>query len=253
MVIKRYFIKSEAYLLELEKKSQEINKLNKKIGELEYFIAQTEIKSLENQIKPHFLFNTLNLVARLIYLDEKSNSLEVVYALSKLLRYALEKKELVRLRDEIEYIKNYLFIQQNRYGEQLKYQLDISQNILGCLLPTLSLQPLVDNAIKHGLEPKGGGSIKIYGRQEGEKVILKVIDDGIGISEAKDFLNKPSQNSKSLGTGLLNIEKRLKFYFGEECELKRDFQHQGGSEVSIIIPFKSDNEDNYIPVFWFDK
>lgn len=228
----------------------ELDNLQRKIEHLEFLLAQTEIKSLDNQIKPHFLFNTLNLVARLIYLGKSEASLEVVYALSKLLRYAMEKKELVRLRDEVQYIKNYLFIQQNRYGEQLRYKLDISENVLGSLIPALSLQPLVDNAIKHGFEPKGGGCITIYGRLEGNNVVLKVIDDGIGFDN-KDLVN--TEKSASMGTGIKNIKKRLHFYYGENYTLNIASQAEIGTEVSITLPFQSDIEDKYVPVFWFDK
>ncbi|MFZ7101603.1 MAG: sensor histidine kinase [Peptococcaceae bacterium] len=230
----------------------EIEKLQEKIKNLEFLLAQTEIKSLENQIKPHFLFNTLNLVARLIYLNKSQDSLEVVYALSKLLRYAMEKKELVRLRDEVQYIKNYLFIQQNRYGEQLKYKLDISENILSCLIPAFSLQPLVDNSIKHGFEPKGGGIITIYGRLEDNKVILKVTDDGIGFEEKEELYNN-SEKYSTMGTGIKNIQKRMHFYYGDNYKLNISSQSQMGTEVTISLPFKTDIEEQYVPVFWFNK
>jgi len=236
----------------MQKIDNELDNLQEKIKNLEFLLAQMEIKSLENQIKPHFLFNTLNLVARLIYLGKSEESLEVVYALSKLLRYAMEKKELVRLRDEVQYIKNYLFIQQTRYGEQLKYQLDISQNILSCLIPTMALQPLVDNAIKHGLEPKGGGFITIYGRLDGGNIVLKVIDDGIGFDK-KGKLNQNEDKPISMGTGIKNIKKRLHFYFGDNFNLEISTKCKIGTEVTIILPFKSDAEDQYVPVFWFDK
>lgn len=226
--------------------------LQEKIKNLEFLLAQMEIKSLENQIKPHFLFNTLNLVARLIYLGKNQESLEVVYALSKLLRYAMEKKELVRLRDEVQYIKNYLFIQQSRYGDQIKYQLDISQNILSCLIPTMALQPLVDNAIKHGLEPKGEGFINIFGRKEGNNIILKVVDNGVGFIKAESRKESEGKVS-SMGTGINNIKKRLQFYFGENYKLDIISKPQAGTEVTIILPFQHDSEDEYIPVFWFDK
>ncbi|MGI6225948.1 MAG: sensor histidine kinase [Peptococcales bacterium] len=231
---------------------KEFTVLQEKVKKLEFLLAQMEIKSLENQIKPHFVFNTLNLVARLIYLNKNQESLEVVYALSKLLRYAMEKKELVRLRDEVQYIKNYLFIQQKRYGEQLKYKLDISQNILSYLIPTMALQPLVDNAIKHGLEPKGGGSITIYGRQEDENIILKVIDDGIGFTK-EDSTEKSEGKVSSMGTGIKNIDKRIQFYYGDNYKFNIFSQPQVGTEVTIILPFKCDYDDLYVPVFWFDK
>lgn len=236
----------------MEARGFEIEGLQEKVKNLEFQLAQTEIKSLENQIKPHFLFNTLNLVARLIYLGKTKESLEVVYALSKLLRYAMEKKELVRLRDEVQYIKNYLFIQKSRYGKKLKFKLDISQNILNCLIPALVLQPLVDNAIKHGLEPKGGGTITIYGRVEGNNVVLKVIDNGVGFSEGK-YSSKLEENNSSMGTGIKNIKKRLDFYYGDDFKMDIVSQPQVHTEVSIILPFKSDAENKYVPVFWFDK
>ena len=231
----------------------EVERLRQRIKELEFLLAQNEVKSLEKQVKPHFLFNTLNLVARLIYLGKSEESLEVVYALSKLLRYALEKKELVRLRDEVQYVKNYLFIQQSRYGDALKYQMDISENILNCLIPTLALQPLVDNAIKHGLEPKGGGSILIFGRRDGDQVVLKVIDDGVGFEEEKKPLKQREGKSASIGSGLLNIKKRLQFYYGDDFQLNIVSRPEQGTEVSILLPFASDANDEYVPVFWFDK
>lgn len=235
----------------MEKQDKEAA-LQEKVRNLEYLLAHMEIKNLENQIKPHFLFNTLNLVARLIYLGKNQESLEVVYALSKLLRYAMEKKELVRLRDEVQYIKNYLFIQQSRYGDQIKYQLDISQNILSCLIPTMALQPLVDNSIKHGLEPKGGGFINIYGRKEGNNVVLKVIDNGVGFIK-EDSRKESEDKVTSMGTGIKNIKKRLQFYFGENYKLDIISEPQVGTEVTIILPSQYDSGDEYVPVFWFDK
>ncbi|KUO50346.1 MAG: hypothetical protein APF76_11595 [Desulfitibacter sp. BRH_c19] len=236
------------------KHEQELNTLETKIKQTEIELAQFEIQSLEKQIKPHFLFNTLNLVARLIYLEKSAESLEVVYALSKLLRYSMEKKELVRVRDELQYVKNYLFIQKNRYDDQLNYQLDISQNIMGGLIPALALQPLVENSIKHGLEPKGGGLIKIIGRLEDQKLILKVIDDGIGFAQNNVNSSQTTKKSEeSTGTGLNNIEKRIKFYCGEDYGLNICSEPNKQTEVTISIPFVSDIEDDYVPVFWFDK
>ncbi|MBZ4654453.1 MAG: signal transduction histidine kinase, LytS [Peptococcaceae bacterium] len=235
-----------------KEKVDQIQQLNKRIIELENRLAHQEIRSLENQIKPHFLFNTLNLVARLILLERSSESLEVVYALSKLLRYTIEKKEMVRLRDEIQYVKNYLFIQKHRYDEKLDFHLDISQNILGCIVPALCIQPLVENAIKHGLEPKGGGTVRIIGRLKEDTVILTVMDDG------KGFTNNYNENHSSIsqeikgsfGTGLKNIEKRIKYYFGEEYGIQVNSVPYK-TEVSITIPLKLDSEDDYVPVFWF--
>lgn len=240
-------------LSKFDKQQKELKLMKKRVSEVENQLAQFEIRSLENQIKPHFLFNTLNLVARLIYLGKSDESMEVVYALSKLLRYSIEKKELVRVRDELQYIKSYLFIQKSRYGEQLNFQIDVSQNTLGGLIPALSIQPLVENSIKHGLEPKGAGLIKIIGRLKRQKLFLTVKDDGVGFKNNGDSLQKNNKSKRSFGTGLKNIEKRIRFYFGDDYDLIIKSKPDEGTEITIIVPFVSDLEDDYIPVFWFDK
>lgn len=240
---------------------KEIDYLKKRNKELENYIKQVELKNLFMQIKPHFIFNTLNIIARLILLNRNAEAMDITYAFSKLLRFNLEKKDLVRLYEELQHVRNYLLIQKSRYQEKLEVKLDIAESILISLVPPLILQPVIENAISHGLEPNGGGKIIIHGQKKENKVLLAITDNGRGFPAIiRDNILEQDNARKDIfewlqtlnNIGLINIQKRIALTFGNEYGLKINSEPNRGTEVSILLPFNPDINNEYTPSFWFD-
>lgn len=206
------------------------------IVELEHTLHEAELKNLQAQIKPHFLFNTLNTIISLVTLRENEKGLNTLFALSNLLRQNLDQpEELVTLKDEVNYVESYLLIQKNRFGSRLETSVDIPEDLQAIRVPFLSLQPLVENACIHGLEPKEGiGHLKITAETLDNKIIISVIDDGIGmpLHYSKLDLNKDYQFP---GIGLRNVHKRLQLQFGKEFGISL-LPQPGLTTVSLKIP-----------------
>ncbi|HEX3048838.1 MAG TPA: ATP-binding protein [Bacillota bacterium] len=198
-----------------------------------------ELNALQAQIKPHFLLNTLNTV---IYFcrTNPSKAVELLTELGSYLRSCFHFKgadEWVSLEKELEIVKSYLAIAHARYNEIITIVYDIEEN-LDCRIPSFTLQPLVENALKHGILPKNlGGTIEISARKEKGLLILSVCDDGLGMTENKinDILN-PSQ--KQGGVGINNVNRRLKSIYGRSLEIK---SHPGaGTTITLKIPLEED-------------
>src|SRR5205807_6704029 len=158
----------------------------KKLEEQERLLAEARLGALTSQINPHFLFNTLNSVSSLIRTDPNQARVMVV-RLSKVLRRLLRKHENFNsLRDELSFIDDYLAIEVVRFGDKLRFEKEIAEDTLDMLVPSMLLQPLVENSIKHGLGSKvEGGTIRIRTHRAGASLHLLVEDDGVGIPEAK--------------------------------------------------------------------
>ncbi len=201
-----------------------------------------ELKVLQDQINPHFLYNTLDSI---IWMSEMGNNEEVVLmtsSLAKLLRISLSKgSELITIEDEIKYIESYLTIQKMRYKDKMCYDLDISPEILKKRTLKLILQPIVENAIYHGIKNKDdGGNIKIKGflSEDKENIILQVIDTGVGISEEdlRNIFDRKHNSGKSSGLGINNVNDRIKLYFGKEYGIAFESVLNEGTTVTISIP-----------------
>jgi len=213
--------------------------------ELEQLLRNAELKALQSQINPHFLFNTLNTIARLAFLENAPQTEEVAYALSDLLRYSLRNiEEIVPLEKELECVKKYLLIQKVRFEDRIKIRLDVEEEIMKTPIPLLTIQPIVENAIVHGLElKKRGGELRINGVLDENRVVIEVIDNGVGIPREKliNLLKKGKKTPESghtTGLGLMNVNKRLQHYFGPEFGLSVDSQVGKGTTVKITVPFK---------------
>jgi two-component system LytT family sensor kinase len=203
----------------------------KKLEEQERLLVEARLAALTSQINPHFLFNTLNSVSSLIRTNPDQARLMVV-KLSKVLRRLLRKHEnFSTLRDELSFIEDYLSIEVMRFGDKLRFEKDVADNTLDILVPSMLLQPLVENCIKHGLSSKvEGGTIRIRtGRADG-KVNLLVEDDGVGIPESKlaTLLER--------GIGVSNVNERLKVLFGNEYRMWIDSQPGQGTRIQIEVP-----------------
>ena len=203
-------------------------------------LEQSELKILQAQINPHFLFNSLTVIGSLCRIDvEKSRNL--IIHLSDFYRRSLNlRKDMVDLQTEINHVKSYVFIEMARFEEKLKVIYDVPEN-LNCFLPPLTLQPIVENAIKHGILPKkNGGIVKVSGHKNSNVVNLEISDDGVGIDKNKlnDLLYGDLNRGDSVG--FKNVDMRLKGIFGEEYGLQVFSEKDKGTTVSLSIPVVDD-------------
>jgi len=205
---------------------------------LEKKIINLEAKNMSLVINPHFLFNTLNSIARIAYFEKSHTTEELIYCLSDLLRYNLKQDdELHTIGAEMDNIEKYLYIQKVRYKNRLEYEIDIPDQIKPHRIPNMIIQPIVENALIHGITPKrDGGKIKIYAEKYKNDIKISVMDNGNGFP--KEVIQSLQQSENKLGIGFRSTDKRLKRYFGEDYGLniaKSDFS---GSTVTIMIPSK---------------
>ena len=194
-------------------------------------LNEARLAALSSQINPHFLFNTLNSVASLIRQDP-DQARQVVYKLSKILRRLLRKQDnLVTLREELSFIDDYLAIEIVRFGEKLHFVKDIAPECLDMLVPSMLLQPLVENSIRHGLASKvSGGTIRVRGLRANGRLQILVEDDGVGIPEAK--LARLFEN----GIGVNNVNERLKVLYGDNYKMWIDSRPSEGTSTGVEIP-----------------
>ena len=204
----------------------------KKLEEQQRLLVEARLAALTSQINPHFLFNTLNSVSSLIRTDPNQARVMVV-KLSKVLRRLLRKHEnFSPLRDELNFIEDYLSIEVIRFGDKLRFQTDVAADTLDMLVPSMMLQPLVENSIKHGLSSKiEGGTIRIHTHRSEARLHLLVEDDGVGISGEK-LATLPEHG----GIGVSNVNERLKVVFGSEYRMWIESQPGSGTRVQIEIP-----------------
>jgi two-component system LytT family sensor kinase len=204
----------------------------KKLEEQGRLLVEARLAALTSQINPHFLFNTLNSVSSLIRTNPTQARVMVV-KLSKVLRRLLRKHEnFSPLRDELNFIEDYLSIEVIRFGEKLRFETDVAANTLDMLVPSMVLQPLVENSIKHGLSSKvEGGTIRIRTHRTESRLHLMVEDDGVGISEEK--LGTLLEHG---GIGVTNVNERLKVLFGSEYRMWIESQPGDGTRVQIELP-----------------
>ena len=203
---------------------------------------KSELKALQNQINPHFLYNTLDSIIYMIDKGENQKAEEMIVALSKFFRISISRgKAIIPLKDEVEHVRNYLLIQKIRFGDQFTYSINVDPSLYQYSCIKLILQPLVENAIEHGLnDNESGGQIEIIGTQNESYIILKIKDNGYGISEDKLEQIYKSFNDDSIhqGVGLKNVYQRIKIYYGEEADIKIDSLFDEGTIISIYIPKK---------------
>jgi two-component system LytT family sensor kinase len=213
-----------------------------KLEEQERLLLQARMEALQNQINPHFLFNTLNSISSLVRFDPDTARVMIV-KLANILRRLLRKTDaFVPLSEDVNFIDDYLDIEVVRFGrDKLRVVKDLDPASLDMLVPSMMLQPLVENSIKHGLSPKvEGGSIILRSRVEGERLIVEVEDDGVGIS-GDGFLEVPSGVGGS-GIGMANVAERLKVLFGDSARMIVNNSASGGTLVQISLPLYQAHE-----------
>lgn len=196
---------------------------------------EAELKALQSQINPHFLYNTLDMLNWMAYREERGNIQQVVYALSDYYKLILNKGEdFVTLQDELRLCRIYVEIQQKRFRDRIAFSIQAEEEMLDCLLPKITLQPLVENAIIHGIteKPDGRGNVAITAVSRGGRLRVTVEDDGIGFTN--EWNERPGYRGS--GYGVMNIEKRLELYFGEQGVLRFESSPAAGTRVILDIP-----------------
>jgi two-component system, LytTR family, sensor kinase len=196
-------------------------------------LSQAQLAALRRQLEPHFMYNTLNAIAGLVRDDRPEVAVSMIVGLSEFLRRASENshRSQVTLAEEVEYMQRYLDIQKVRFGERLQVSVDIPSQLLRAEVPNLLLQPLVENAIKHGIAKRvAGGCVRVAGARENGKLALSVYNDGPPV--AADW------QATQTGIGIDNLRTRLQILHGSESGLElRRAEVGGGVEVVVTLPF----------------
>jgi len=208
------------------------------LSELEHqteLACRMELKALQAQINPHFLFNTINTIAMLIRTDP-ATARDLLREFARFYRRLLENNEgLIPLGEEIEHTQRYLMFENARFGERLQVVFDVPEQLLGLPVPAFVIQPLVENCVQHGIRTDGALHVRVSGARDGRTVTLVVADDGVGIDAGTLPRVKESGFGTGLGIALGNIEERLKGYYGVGSGLEVTSPPGGGTTVTLTM------------------
>lgn len=239
-------IEIENLSMRINKMIERINQLLKEIYREQIFKRKAALKALHAQINPHFLYNTLDSISWMIETGKRETAVGLVESLSSFFRVGLSGgRDVVTLREEVEHAESYLKIQQVRYQDRLDYIFDIDEEILTVKIVKITLQPLIENAIYHGvkLKKEGQGKIYISGQKVDRQVKITVVDNGAGMDEAKltdlnESLKEAKLDLETVGKGysVQNINSRIKLYFGKEYGLCFFSKEEVGTRVEVTLP-----------------
>jgi two-component system LytT family sensor kinase len=205
-------------------------RIEHRLQEQEKLLMAARVEALASQINPHFLFNTLTSISSLIRSQPETARMLIVKLSGLLRRLQRSQEHFVTLREELEAIDEYLDIESVRFGPKLRIEKDIDPDSLDVVVPSMLLQPLVENSIKHGLAPKiGEGRITIRSVRERGHAIIDVIDNGVGVTAHVDRV-------RSGGIGLRNVNERLRVIYGANYELQLDSVPGQGTCARVVIP-----------------
>ena len=204
-------------------------------------LRKSELKVLQSQINPHFLYNSLDTIIWLGEREECEKVIQMTAALARYFRLSLSKgKEVITIYEEVEHVKHYLQIQKIRYASKLTYTIEVSPDIFDEMIVKIVLQPLVENALYHGIKDlEEGGYIRVLGFREGNNIILEVYDNGKGMSreQIKNILKAPSSTSITKGgVAIKNVHERIQVYFGQDYGLSYESEYGKWTKVRITIP-----------------
>ncbi len=234
---------------EISSLTRSFNRMTKRIDELlknnrkeQAEKRKSELKALQSQINPHFLYNTLDSIIWLIETEDSNQAIKMTSVLARFFRQAIGNSKIyVTIWQELEYTRNYLLIQQMRYKDKVAFDIQVDEDVMECAIVKLVLQPLVENALYHGLKYKTEqGNITITGCRQGDLVILMIKDDGIGMTKEalSTIFQKKISDKRHNGVGMKNIQDRLKMHYGPDYGLIVESEEGVGTVVKVIIPYK---------------
>lgn len=228
-----------------DKMLKEIQELMKKNVEDQKNLQMAELKALQSQIAPHFLYNTLDTIMWLVAVNDNEKAIEMLENLSVFFKTGLSKgMDMITVERELEHVKSYLYIQQSRYSDILSYDIKVDSEILKYQILKMTLQPIVENAIYHGIKNKvNGGVITIRGQIEQNKLVFWIEDTGVGMEKREvEKLNQLMKENKisfedhENGFGLYNVNRRIRLYFGDGNGIKIESHVEEGTKIQICIP-----------------
>ncbi|WP_163539791.1 histidine kinase [Gracilibacillus sp. YIM 98692] len=217
-------------------------------SEQEKLMKELELKHLQNQIHPHFLFNTLNTVSKMAYLEDARSTSNLIDSLASIMRHSLGNlKKAVTLHDELQVVHEYVEIQRMRFMERIEFEIDSPKEGVNVRMPRLILQPLVENAFIHGLEAlEEGGKIEVTVQEQENHIVVEVRDNGIGMTKEQRayILSSPTEEEAAhvghvTGIGLANVIKRLQLFFQKDDIIEIHSARDQGTTIRLLLPVDS--------------
>lgn len=227
--------------------TSEINHLITEVYEKQILLKEQELKFLQSQLNPHFIFNVLNAIGLQAGMDGNGNLAKIISTFAQFIQAKIYRGDLqkVQIRQELEFAKYYLEIQKFRYGDRLSYQIEVDESLMDYYIQKLCVQIIVENAVVHGLEPKtGSGFVGVYGYEENGHIVIDIIDDGVGFASGVQIPVKNSKMSKQHNqVGLNNLHSILQLQYGSEYGISIESEVDEGSKVTVRIPFDHGTEE----------
>lgn len=235
---------------EVKKLSDSLNTMIDKINELleqvkdeQVRLRKAEFERLQSQINPHFLYNTLDAIIWLAEAGQQKKVVSMVGSLSEFFRTSLNRgKDIISIREELQHVRSYLEIQQMRYQDILQYEIDVPEELEEYLIPKITIQPLVENALYHGIKNKRGtGMITVSGKKEEDFFLIQIRDNGIGIDEkrleqVRDGIKNKILTGKDM-YGLYNVHERIRLNFGEKYGISIESVYGESTTVDVCLPY----------------
>ncbi len=236
---------------EYNKMAENIETLIEKVYKMELAQKQAELEFLQMQINPHFLYNALDTISWKALGEGNLEVSEMSIALAELLRATIKKESFIPLKEEMTTVRDYLYIQEQRFGDKISVAYQVEDNVEKYQVPNFILQPLIENAIIHGLEPKlEKGRLLIQIQKEEDRLYFLVADDGVGMSveEIETLYAQCEENDTSKSIGIKNVYRRLILCYGEESKLYIKSKKNKGTEIRFSIPLKKGNRETDVEV-----
>ena len=232
---------------EYNRMAENIETLIEKVYKMELAQKQAELEFLQMQINPHFLYNALDTISWKALGEGNTDVSEMSIALAELLRATIKKESFISLKEEMSTVKDYLYIQEQRFGDKISVDYQIDENLEDYQVPNFILQPLIENAIIHGLEPKvEKGKLLLRIKKQGEKLYFLIADDGVGMSEREIEIlyEQCEENDTSKSIGIKNVYRRLFLCYGENSRLYIKSKKNKGTEIRFSIPLQEKVKDS---------
>lgn len=230
--------------------SKKIKELMEQIKKDETALRRTELRALQAQINPHFLYNTLDSIQWMCEQGKTEGAAEMVRALARLFRISISRgKELIPIKDELRHAESYLIIQSFRYSGRFTYSFNVDKSLEECLCNKITIQPLIENALYHGIADMDDGEIKITVKRaedDPEDILITVADNGVGMTDEQCAAVLAKERSDSVGIGVKNVNDRLRIYFGEKYGISIKSELDEGTEVTVRIPGNAEDRQNEI-------